>query len=311
MEETLQPLNSLEKLRANKGELQPFKDFWTQQLTNYDLGSKDGKKAGWGILMNLQKIPLLVEDFTASQGYIDQLIGLSYKKWVTGSAKSSHKDAIKGYGVNFDESGNRKYGTPYEVDPLLAKIAKNDAIKSNNFKDAPGYVVKKDGEKLEGKIALRFSPEAPSGGTVVSLDGDTTAKRVYVTYVNAKGKTRTASLKCKEVAEIVIDNRTFQSVNPKKSIIDGSDGALGLSLNNTVFMERIFSSDKVTLYKDLTTTTDFYFSFPNVKKAQKASAEVFAACPMLAERIGNGEFSQTDEDQKKIAEAYSNGCNAK
>ena len=106
----------------------------------------------------------------------------------------------------------------------------------------------------------------------------------------------------------MVDNKVFESVTPKKSILDTSGDALGLSLNNTMFMERIYSSDAIKLYKDLTTTAGFYFGMPNVKKAQKANAEFFANCSSLAERIQNGEFKETEEDQKKIAELYSKDC---
>ncbi len=308
LEETMKSLNTLEKLRANHGELKPFKDFWTQQLGNFDVSNKDGKKVSWGILMNLYRLSLMEEDFTAAKNYLDQIVALDYKKWATSTAKSGYKSTTESYAANYDEAGSQKYAAAYEVDAILAKIAKNDAVKNNNVKDAPGYVLTKDGEKMEGKISLRFSPEEQTGGNIVDLSGDTTAKRVYVKYVNEKGKNKTKTYKCKDVAEIVVDNKVYESVTPKKSILDTSDDALGLSLNNTVFMERIYSSDAIKLYKDLTTTTGFYFGMPNVKKAQKANAEFFASCTVLAERIQNGEFTETEEDQKKIASFYSQNC---
>ncbi len=310
LEETFKDINTLEKLRANKSELQPFKDFWTAKLADYDASSKDGKKVTWGILMNLYRLSMMGEDYEGAKNYADQIVAMDYKKWISKAARSDYRDAFSNYNANFNSSGERNYVTAYKVDPILSKIARKDAAKAQNFKDTPGYVIKKGGERLEGKIAMNFSQEA-QGGSVVSLDGDTTAKRVFVTYVNAKGKTRTTALKCKEVEEIVVDNRTFEPVNPKKSILNGDDGALGLSLNNTVFMERLYNSDQVKLFKDLTASSEFYFEFPNVKKAQVASEEVFASCGSLAQRIANKEFAKTDEDQKKIAEIYANGCEAK
>jgi len=308
LEKVAANFKTLNELRAGKDQLVPFIDFWKKQLSNYDLSDKTGKKIGWGILMNLHKIYLLTEDYNSAGNYMNQMLALEEKKWITKSARNKFNRKKEQYAVNFNTTtGERIYGSPYEVDAIIQKIEKAEAIENNNITKATGYIIDAEGQKLDGKISMRFSPEQQEG-SIISLDGDTTGKRATVTYINEKGKTKNKVFKCKQVKEIFVDGRVFESVTPKKSILDTSDNALGLSLNNTFFMERIFNSDTIKLFKDLTSTGNYYFITKGAQKAYKADSDVFAGCSSLMQRIKNGEFSNTDEDQIKIATTYSNEC---
>ncbi|QWX83841.1 hypothetical protein H0I23_15520 [Cellulophaga sp. HaHaR_3_176] len=309
LEELSKGFTTIDKLRNGKEELNSFSDFWKTQLANYDLSSKDGGKIGWGILMNLVQVSIMQEDYAAAQGFMNQAIDLKEKKWITNSAKSQLDKLFKSYELNYDAaSGDKIYGPEFEIDGMLASIAKKSEVKGNNITKETGYILKDDGEKIEGKISMRFSPEESDGGNIADLSGDTTAKRVTVYYVNEKGKNKSTSLKCKEVSEVFIGDRVFQSVNPKKNFLEQEALSLGM-LNNTIFMERVYSSDKIKLFKDLTAVSQYYFEIPGVKKAERASAEFFASCDVLAKRIESEEFTETEEDQIKIAKAYTDSCN--
>ncbi|WP_299798300.1 hypothetical protein [uncultured Maribacter sp.] len=310
LEETAAAFTNLEQLRAGKEQLQSYRTYWEEKLTNYDLSSKSGKKVGWGIVMNLYNVALMQEDFEAASKYINMALETEEKKWITKGKKNAFDKHYASYTLNYDkDSGERIYSEGYTVDPILAKIAKKDAIEGNNINKAPGYVIKDDGEKVEGKISMRFSPQEQEGGNIMDVSGDTTAKRVTVTYINEKGKTKNSSLKCKEVSEIVIKDRVFEPVNPKKGILKATDGALsGFNLNNTVFMERVHSGTGIKVFKDLTGVDTYYFAIDGVKKAETANAEFFASCTTLSKRIEDGEFSESEEDQVKIAKAYSDEC---
>jgi len=309
LEKVAASMQTLEELRAGKEQYTPFIEFWKDQLSKYDLSNKTGKKAGWGILVNLHKLSLITEDFTGAKEYLDQAIALGHKKWITSGIKKQYEDTWDRYQLNYDAAtGNRIYVDAYTVDEKMKTIAKQKAIKDNNISKAEGYVVTKSGEKMEGKISLRFSPQGTSVGNVVELSGDTTAKRVTVTYVNEKGKTKNKIFKCKEVAEIVIDGKRFASVNPKKPFLEQEAVSMSM-LNNTMFMQEIYKSDKITLFKDLTTTDAYYFQIVGVKKAEMASAEFFESCEVLAAQITNEEYSTSEEDQIKIAKTFAEGCN--
>ncbi|SHJ66403.1 hypothetical protein SAMN04488007_1031 [Maribacter aquivivus] len=309
-EEMSTTFTNLEQLRAGKEQLHSYKTYWEEKLAAYDLSSKTGKKAGWGLIMNLYNVALMQEDFEAASKYMEMALETEEKKWITRGKKNAFDKHYASYVLNYDkDSGERIYSEGYTVDPILAKIAKKEAIQGNNVDKAVGYVIKDDGEKMEGKISMRFSPQEQEGGNIMDVSGDTTAKRVTVTYVNAKGKTKNASLKCKEVSEIVIEDRVFEPVNPKKGFIKSTEAGLsGFNLNSTIFMQRVFVGTGIKLFKDLTDTDTYYFSIDGVKKAETASAEFFASCPALAGRIEGGEFSTSEEDQIKIAKAYSNEC---
>ncbi len=301
--ETIFNLKTLDKLRAGKELLTPYIDYWKNKLSNCDLSDKTGKKIGWGMLMNLHRASLLIEDFTSAEEYMNQMLELGERKLVTKLARGTLRRQKKEYTRNFDATGKRIYADAYEVDPIIQRIENNETVSNNDITKASGYIINEKGEKIEGKISIRFSPEPESqtGGNIVSLDGDTTAKRVTVTYVNEKGKTKNSYYKCKDVKEIHADDRIFESVNPKIP--------LSVSLNNTIFMERVHKTDKVILYKDLTTADDFYFKIKTEKKAQKASSNFFASCSTLAKRIESNEFSNSKEDQIKIADIYTSECN--
>ncbi|MFD2588946.1 hypothetical protein ACFSQJ_18620 [Croceitalea marina] len=302
---------TLDDLRNNKGQFQPFVDFWNAKLANYDLSDKTEKKVAWGLLMNLYKVSLFTEDFDNAQKYLDKVIACDHKKWATNSAKSLLKRTKESFNQQYNgATSNRKYAPAYEVDSKMKNVNNKMAAKNNNINKADGYVITTEGEKFEGKISIRFSDEEPSAGTMIDLDGDTKAKRAVVTYINEKGKSKNKVFKCKGVKEIVVDDKVFEPVNPKTSLVKVSDNALsGFNLNNTVFMQRLFQSEKVGLYKDLTVSEDYFFTLPGVKKAEKASAEFFASCNDLATKIGNGEFENTAEGQLKIAKAYISDCN--
>ncbi|WP_282048960.1 hypothetical protein [Maribacter aquivivus] len=309
-EEMSTAFTNLEQLRAGKEQLQSYRMYWEEKLATYDLSSKTGKKAGWGLIMNLYNVALMQEDFEAASKYMDMALETEEKKWITKGKKNAFDKHYASYVLNYDkDSGERIYSEGYTVDPILAKIAKKEAIQGNNIDKVSGYVITEDGEKMEGKISMRFSPQEQEGGNIMDVSGDTTAKRVTVTYVNEKGKTKNASLKCKEVSEIVIEDRIFEPVNPKKGVLKTSDAGLsGFNLNNTIFMERVHSGTGIKLFKDLTGVDTYYFAIDGVKKAETANAEFFASCPALAGRIEGGEFSTSEEDQIKIAKAYSNEC---
>jgi hypothetical protein len=309
LEEVAASFKTITALRAGKDKLAPFKAYWEAQLGKFDLSAKSDKKLAWGILMNLHNLSIMIEDFEAASKYINQATEMEQKKWITKTAKSTSDKRWARYALNYDKaSGERIYGNEYVVDPLLAKHAAKEEVKKSNISYAPGHVIKSDGSKMEGKISMRFSKaESSTSGNIVDISGDNTAKRVSVTYVNEKGKTKNKIFKCKEVAEIVVDGKTFESVNPKKPFLQQE--ALSMSmLNNTVFMQRIFKSDKISMFKDLTVNDKYYFQIPGVKKAEVASAEFFSACDTLAKKIDNKEFSNTEEDQIKIAKMYAGGC---
>ncbi len=307
LEEVAATMTTLDALRAGKSDYAPFITFWKERLANYDISSKAGKKAGWGILMNLYKLSMITEDFTAAKTYLDQAIACDHKKWITSGVKKSYEGVLENYNNNYDAAtGNRTYIDAYEVDPKLATIAADAEVEKNNINKAEGYVITKEGEKMEGKISMRFS-EVAGGGNIVDVSGDTTAKRVTVTYVNEKGKTKNKIFKCKEIQEIVADGKTFASVNPKKPFLEQEAVSFGM-LNNTVFMQRIFKSDKITMFKDLTATDSYYFEMPGVKKAEKASAEFFAGCQTVADKITSEAFTTSEEDQLKIAKLYTEAC---
>lgn len=311
-EEMSAGFTNLEELRAGKEQLQSFRTYWEEKLAAYDLSSKAGKKAGWGLIMNLYNVALMQEDFDAASKYMDMALETEEKKWITKAKRNAFNKHYERYTLNYDkDSGERIYSEGYTVDPILAKIAKKEAIEGNNIEDAVGYVIKDDGEKMEGKISMRFSPQEKEaeGGTMLDLSSDTTAKRVSISYVNHKGKTKNAYLKCKEVTEIVIEDRVLEPVNPKTGVLKSVDGALsGFNLSSTIFMERVYVGTGIKLFKDLTDVDTYYFSIDGVKKAETASAEFFASCPALAGRIEGGEFSTSEEDQIKIAKAYSSEC---
>ncbi|WP_291961278.1 hypothetical protein [Maribacter sp.] len=311
-EEMSAAFTNLEELRAGKEQLQSFRTYWEEKLATYDLSSKVGKKAGWGLIMNLYNVALMQEDFDAASKYMDMALETEEKKWITKAKRNDFNKHYERYTFNYDTAtGERIYSEGYTVDPVLAEIARKEAIEGNNIDNEVGYVIKDDGEKMEGKISMRFSPQEKEaeGGNIMDVSGDTTAKRVTVTYVNAKGKTKNSSLKCKEVSEIVIEDRVFEPVNPKKGFIKSTEAGLsGFNLNSTIFMERVYVGTGIKLFKDLTDTDTYYFSIEGVKKAETASAEFFASCPVLAERIDSGEFSKSEEDQIKIAKAFSEAC---
>jgi len=308
LEKVAATMLTLEKLRAGKDQYAPFIDFWKEKLANYDLSSKSGKKIGWGILNNLHKLSLITEDFAAAKEYIDKATATGQKKWITRGFSKNYDRTWEAYQLSYDPAtGNRKYRDAYVVDETVKSIAKDESIKKNNINKAEGYVLTKSGEKMEGKISMRFSEQGASAGNIVELSGDTFGKRVVLTYINEKGKTKNKIFKCKEVAEIVVDGKTLKAINPKKPMMEQE--ALTMSmLNTTVFMQRVFESDKIAVFKDLTANDAYYFQKPGAKKAEKASAKFFAGCEILVKKIESEEFSGSEEDQIKIAKLYAEGC---
>ena len=313
-DETIASFKTLEELRAGSAQLNAYADYWKSKLAEQDVSDKAGRKVSWGMYMNLHTVAFLQEDYATASDYLNKALEMDEKKGITKAAMRNLKDLQEGYALNFDPAtGNQLYAENYEKDPLLEKIEAIDMMKSNNIKDAPGYVLQEDGTKLDGKVSLTFfaTPGAGSGGNMLSLDGDDTGRRVYVKHLNKKGKTRISSFKCKEVKEIVVDGAVYEAVNPKVGILKVSNNALsGLNLNNTIFMKRVFVSEEIGLHKDLMDTDSYYFSIPGVKKAEVANADFFAGCPALADRIAAEEFSNSEEDQIKIAQIYTQNCGA-
>ncbi|WP_273273043.1 hypothetical protein [Maribacter polysiphoniae] len=311
LEKVAAELNTIEKMRAGKGQIQSFIDYWESNLAKYDLSNKSGKKVGWGILMNLYNLSLMTENYDAAQKYMDRMVELEEKKWITRAAKSAFEKKMKAYASNFDlATGERKYAAAYEVDPMLIRMENENAVKENDIKNAPGHIVFEDGSKMEGKLTMYFAKkEDGSDGNIMDISGDKTAKVVYVKYVNEKGKTKTKSLKCKDVQQVVVNDAIYEPVNPKRPLLDSSDGALtGIALNNTIYMKLIYKGAKIKVYEDLTGVGQYFFQILGEKKAERVNSEYFAGCSNLAQSIENGEFTESKEDQVKIAKAYDQGC---
>ena len=271
LEKLLANIKSIQELRAIKTNLEEFKTYWSSLLENYNLNEKEGKKMGWGLLMNLHKIAVLQEDFGSARKYINQALGLEEKKGITKNAKRSFDQLLKMYSLNYNQSnGERKYASAYIVDQQLLAIAgqKTSSTNKRDIEKLEGHVVLSNGDKISGKISLSFTAEEPANDGMMSLNGDVTGKRVKVYYLNKKGKQKVTSYKCKEIKEIVVDERIFEAVNPKKSVIT-TDGALGLSLNNTVFMERLYKHGTLKLFKDLIGETEYYFKLKGKKKHKR------------------------------------------
>lgn len=311
LEKVAAGFNTIEKMRSGKAQIQTFVDYWEGHLAKYDLSNKSGKKVGWGILKNLYNLSLMTENYDAAQKYIDQMIELEEKKWITRATKSSLEKKIASYANNYDIStGERKYADAYEVDVMLKRIELEKAVKENNIVNAPGHVVLEDGSKMEGKLSMYFAKNKNgSNGNIVDISGDKTAKVVYVKYVNEKGKTKTKAFKCKDVQQVVLKDVIYEPVNPKRPLLDSSEGALtGIALNNTIYMKLIHKGSKINLYQDMTGIDQYFFQILGAKKAERVNSEYFSGCSSLAQSIENGEFTESKEDQVKIAKAYDQGC---
>lgn len=313
-------LDSRAAIVANMEVLENYSSYWDAQLKKLDLDSKDGTKLGWAILQNLYNISLIKGDIVSAEAYVGQMENLGYKKWDTSLLRTEFDKIKKNFSNNYSLKNGmeRNYADSYPVDRELILFANQKLLAKNNIKDVIGHVITKDGEKLEGKISMVFSSKpSENTGNIISLDGDNTGKKVYVKYVNEKGNSKLKTLKCKDVLEISVGDRLFEPVNPKQDALESAANALSFSMNNTVFMEKMYGSDRVKLFKDLTQVGVFYYDFPEEKKAFKVSdsnfnkmgAEIFNSCANLSQEIGNGAYEMGIDQLIKIGEKFSTECN--
>ncbi|WGK65358.1 hypothetical protein [Croceiramulus getboli] len=328
-EETEQQLEALEALSQSLSKeditngasvLDAQVIYWKGLLSSYPEDSKSHRDVRWGILKNLYYLALAQGKLNDAVNYHNQIDELDINGLSTGLFKAEHNSKVAVLEKNFDlNTGTKIVPESFEKDEMMKSLEAREEAFANNIEKKEGLIITTEGEKLEGLITLSFIlPPSDEPGTMINLDGDQTAKIVYLTYENDKGKTKTKGYKARKVQRVEVDGKVFAPVNPAADELDTAVNIANLSFNNTVFMQEVHTTDAVILYKDLTKPDAYFFKFPEDKKAaqleenfggnfNEVTAETFSACPELSERIANGEFQSNEADLIKIVDAF-NTC---
>ncbi|MDR2817007.1 MAG: hypothetical protein LBB62_09955 [Proteiniphilum sp.] len=180
----------------------------------------------------------------------------------------------------------------------LQNEAWRQELEAHNVKDAPGYVVTKNGEKIEGKINMKFIELTST--QILDMD---IAKLVRVNPEGAKSR----ALKPKDVSYIVAGDKRFEPVTIAASAAIKVLGALSGNIGSDYFMEVVHKSGSCTAYYDpaIVSMESYYVksheedkvqSYRTILRAGKASETFFGeVCPDLLARVKAKEFEPTKE----------------
>ena len=131
--------------------------------------------------------------------------------------------------------------------------------------------------------------------------------------MNEKGKNRSKSYKAKNIQKFVVDGKTYESVFPKKNILDGSVDALELSLNNALFMELIFETEGAKLYKDQMERKTYFLKIPSEKKSFPVStaknwSKYFETCTAINQKLADQSYEINKTTIIELVKLYNTTC---
>jgi len=317
LEEDLKDVKSLDDLTEKKEQIKKFQDFWKQKLEMSLAEGKSNAKTSWHIAKNLYDTSYLLKDIDAFDSYYQQIVDLDTRKMAMYFLKTDykHKNESLIKHINND-SGEIIYGENYEVNPLLAKIEANNQVakfsKDNDLNKVEGYIITAEGEKIEGKISLKFSPPEKTKGNIVNLDASEPGKSLTLFKLNEKGKLKGKNYKTKKIQKFVVNEKTYEPVRIKKDLgseLDMSD----LGLNNSYFMELLYSNEKFKIYKNLTNLGVYQYKGKEDKKAIKLNNKnleaIFGSCENTKKIIEKEDFKYVDDTILNLGKLYSESCN--
>lgn len=201
-------------------------------------------------------------------------------------------------------------------------VAKENSV---NLYKTKGYVINKDGEKINGDITAVFEPldlNPQDGNDVLkSLNViDKYGKYMSITYLNDRGKTRTKEFKAKDDIEFCVDidgqMQCYIGMQTKGNMMKKLTNASNLGFNNAYFYKRIYQTDEHQLLMKPDDASTYVIKISDQSKAfmvddrsnsslSEALADYLTACSQLAKDIKNEEFDlKNEENLKNILQEY-------
>lgn len=316
LEEALKDVKNLNDLTGKSTEIKKFQEFWIKKLEASLVGGKSTAKVSWHITKNLYNTSYLLKDMEGLNSYYEQIIDLNTKKFATAGFKYEHKKNIELLSKHINTiNGEIIYADNYKVNPFLAKldasIKDKKYAKKNDLNKVDGYIVTSDGEKIEGKISLRFSPAEKTQGNIVDLNAGDPGKKLTLFALNAKGKLKGKNYKTKNIDKFVVKDKIYEPVRVKKGLGSELDiSALGL--NNSFFMEVLYSNEKFKIYKDLMNLGIYEYKGKDDKKSTKLTDKkletLFGGCDQTKKFINKQDFKYVDAVIFNLGKLYSESC---
>jgi len=314
----LRDVESITDLESKFSMINNFETFWTTHLEKSLSKGKSNHKVSWDIYNNLYKASLLKNNYTKAEEYYTKMKSLGVKKLATFLKSDEVISNKKFYLENFDpETKKRKTVDSYKVDSILKSavrdVANDDYSKSNNLEKVTGFVITKDGEKREGKISLSFNTARPNTqGTIIDISSDP-GKQLALFYVNEKGKNKAKNYKGKDLKEFQANGKTYEPVKPKADAIDTAINITSVTLNRTVFMEVLFKSEKIKIYKDLRSIDTYYLLNFDEEKAHNINTvkdlqKNLKGCDAI-NTILDDNFKINSQNLINVSNTFSKNCN--
>lgn len=228
-----------------------------------------------------------------------------------------------------DEVVSRNYSLGHDAKSHQARLhqEKVEVAKENsvNLYAVKGYVITKNGDKINGDISAVFEPldlnPQDNNAILKSLNViDKYGKYISITYQNDRGKTRTKEFKAKndiEFCVIIADTKhCFKGMQTKGNAMKKLMNASNLGFNNAYFYKRIYEKNghqllvkpddaSIFVIKPKDQSKAFMIDERNASNLSSALADYLSACPQLSQDIENEEFNLKNEDNlKNILQEY-------
>ncbi|GHT03415.1 hypothetical protein AGMMS49525_08440 [Bacteroidia bacterium] len=192
------------------------------------------------------------------------------------------------------------YYAGYKFDELSVKEMAKE--KSKNLYEVQGYVIDKNGDKIEGLVSIEFEPMIQSGGLMLDLTNYGGSAKLKI----SEDKTKTYN--AKDRITVVAGDRKFVGF-PGIEALDGAKlyevvaekaGNMVLySVNYNVFLLKMANQDKVKLFSE-----DGVFVKKKPETMQKELDE-YVGCPEL----NNEDYQlETKDGLIKLLEDYADKC---
>ncbi len=308
-------------------------------INKYDETDKKQAKVIWASTFDQALLLNMSKEFDKAKEYANKAVDFGIRKQVSKLLLTSILNSTSGYNRVFGGDGTRKnIQAPYKG--IISSTPKNNSENTDIQKSTPekvqeikidklkGYVLNEKGEKeFEGTLYIEFSGNRMKKVLNVETQQTTEepatdyAKELLVAY-EKKGKTKGEKIKAKALYSFFVNDtkETYEGFGTQKDAIEKLMGMATLGAGNHKFYLVKYDAGKVKIYEDRTIAFDGFVlkltkEEKGIKVSKTAEASKFIAqmtdfygkCKELKERINKGEFSNTMEGHKKMADIY-NSC---
>ena len=161
----------------------------------------------------------------------------------------------------------------------LSSFAQQMQTPFYNFSEKKGYVIDKDGTKINGNITINFIDTVTenTGGSILSLGGGDFGKSGKIKFIDENGKKQKESFKSKNGTKFCVQVDSleicFLGLKTSGNEIEKASQMSKLSFDTSMFYQTVFEKDGVYLLQEVK-SKNFIIKTPKQEKGMFINNEL-------------------------------------